>query len=101
MNVDTDGFLKDIHSWNEAVALHLASQENITLDNAKWAAIHTLRNYYLSHQAMPRMREFMTLLRAQEGLEDLSSGQLHLWFPVSLTLQLARIAGLPKPKRCM
>ncbi len=98
---DDDGFLKDISLWNETMAHQIANLENIKLDNLKSCVIQTLRNYYLIHQKMPRMRELISLLRTKPGMEILNSALLHQWFPGSVTLQTARIAGLPKPKRCM
>jgi tRNA 2-thiouridine synthesizing protein E len=98
---DSDGFLKDISLWNEQIAHEVAQLERVKLDTSKLLVILTLRDYYLSNQKMPRLREFISLLRTKPGMAEINSALLHQWFPISFTLQTARIAGLPKPKRCM
>jgi tRNA 2-thiouridine synthesizing protein E len=101
MNLTPDGFLENFDSWDEQIASELASLEKIKLDNLTLSVIYSLREYYSIHQKMPRLREFISLLRTKPGLEDINSAILHQWFPISVTLQTARLAGLPKPKRCM
>ena len=98
---DADGYLTDTATWDETIARQLATQESVELNNSTLCVIQTLRDYYLSHQQMPRFRELITLLRVKPGMEGVNSALLHQWFPLNVTLQMARIAGLPKPKRCM
>jgi len=101
ITLDVDGFLIDPNDWNESVAQLLSVKENIELHDFHLVVIHTLREYYLTYQKMPRMRELMELLRTKPGMKTVNSALLHQWFPLSVTLQTARLAGLPKPKRCM
>lgn len=99
--LDADGYLTDPSFWTNEIAETLAHAEKINLEPAQWLVILSLREYYLTHQKMPRMREFITLLRTHPGMEKVNSASLHQWFPLSFTLQAAKLAGLPKPKRCL
>lgn len=101
LTLDADGFLSDSSLWNKEIAQALAVDEKINLEPAHWLVILSLREYYLTHQKMPRMREFIALLREHPGMEKVNSALLHQLFPLSFTLQAAKLAGLPKPKRCL
>lgn len=98
---DPEGYLLDINDWSETLAQTLAVSENIKLTAVHWAIIHFVRRFYLQHQTMPKMRELITFLRQQPESQDVNSLQIQRLFPLGPALQIAKIAGLPKPVRCL
>ena len=98
---DKHGYLKNITDWTENVAEFIAQQENIALTPEHWLIIHTLRTFYLSHQLLPSMRVLIKLLAEKIPDEKNHSLYLQNLFPKGLMRQASKIAGLPKPVRCI
>lgn len=98
---DQDGYLLNFQEWNEAIARELADIENLVLTNDHWCVIHFLRNFYLEYNIVPTMRVLIKELAKQLSLEKSSSLYLQQLFPRGLFLQGCKIAGLPKPARCV
>lgn len=103
MNVATtdEGYLRDPRSWTPEIALVLADQEHLELTPIHWEIIQYARQYYLEHQRMPKMRELISHLRASEAFSSVTSSSIQHLFPLSPALQIAKIAGLPKPAKCL
>jgi tRNA 2-thiouridine synthesizing protein E len=49
LDLGEEGYLNNPADWNEAVALKLASGENIELCSDHWDVIHFMREYYADH----------------------------------------------------
>lgn len=98
---DADGYLADINTWSEELALAFAKQEDLELTPLHWEIIHYIREFYLQKQDMPKMRELVSYLRQKSEYSQLNSAKIHQLFPLSPALQIAKIAGLPKPIRCL
>lgn len=101
LEFDDDGYLKDHTLWNESQALALAELEHITLEPAHWELIQWVREYYREFDHAPAMRPLVNWLKLKGGDSIGNSRYLHRLFPVSPAKQLARIAGLPKPTKCL
>ncbi|MFT6916157.1 MAG: tRNA 2-thiouridine synthesizing protein E [Motiliproteus sp.] len=101
VEVDTEGFLRDLDDWNPAVATELARTETIELTQEHWEVIHLLRDFYQQYQLSPAMRILVKQLRLQLGKEKGSSLYLLQLFPGSPAKIASKIAGLPKPTNCL
>lgn len=101
MTLDNNGFLLDANEWDHNIAIQFASLENITMTDAHWQIIHFARDYYATHQQSPAIRLLVKSLKIRYGEEIGNSLYLQSLFPESPAVQIARIAGLPKPKRCI
>ncbi|WP_440616074.1 TusE/DsrC/DsvC family sulfur relay protein [Cysteiniphilum sp. 6C5] len=99
--LDEHGFLKDHTQWSTDIAYAFAKEENITLTDEHWQVIYFLREYYKTHNAAPAIRLLVKSLKEQYGNDIGNSLYLQTLFPVSPARQAAKIAGLPKPKRCI
>ncbi|MFZ9035076.1 MAG: TusE/DsrC/DsvC family sulfur relay protein [Francisellaceae bacterium] len=99
--LDKNGFLKDHRQWSHEFATAMAEIEHITLTDAHWQVIHFLRSYYENHQQSPAIRLLVKSLKEKQGANIGNSLYLQSLFPISPAVQAARIAGLPKPKRCI
>jgi tRNA 2-thiouridine synthesizing protein E len=98
---DADGCLIDTAQWNAEIAQLLAREENITLDDAHWEILGTLRAYYVAHEHAPAMRALVSLVRRELGPEKGTSLYLLKLFPGSPARIASKIAGLPKPEHCL
>lgn len=101
LELDKDGFLVDLTTWSEAVALQLARREQVELDERHWRIIFLLRDYYQRYESAPAMRPLIKFLRQE--CEDLSISSTYLLtlFPNSPAMLAAKIAGLPRPENCL
>ncbi len=101
LDLDADGYLRDLDAWNMTVARQLATLENIELDERYDPLIHLIRDYYAQKEVSPAMRPLVKLIRSALGEEIGNSIYLMTLFPESPAKQLARIAGLPRPTNCL
>ena len=100
--INSEGFLVDPNDWTQKVAEILAAEDGIVLTTDHWAILFFLRQYYQQHHATPGIRALVKHLGLI--LNDKSKGTshyLHQLFPKGPAKQASRIAGLPKPSRCM
>tara|TARA_R110002167_G_scaffold153653_2_gene347891 strand:+ start:279 stop:599 length:321 start_codon:yes stop_codon:yes gene_type:complete len=96
-----EGFLEDSSSWNKDFALLTAQDEQIKMSDIHWEVVNYLREYYQEHQKSPAIRELVKALKIKFGPEVGNSLYLQSLFPESPAVQAAKIAGLPKPKKCI
>lgn len=98
---DEEGYLLDLGDWNEAVAIEIANEEGITLDNSHWEILHALRAFHARFGLSPAMRPLCKYLREKLGADKATSIYLLQRFPGSPAKLAAKIAGLPKPENCL
>jgi tRNA 2-thiouridine synthesizing protein E len=98
---DTHGYLRDIQAWTQEIAQVLASQEGIVLLDVHWTVVIAIRQFYLTHGTIPPMRGLLVLLKDKLTSEQNTSLYLQQLFPKGLLRQVSKIAGLPKPVRCI
>ncbi len=99
--VDKEGFLLDIHSWNERAAEQLAGAEGIQLTAAHWEIIWLLRDFYAETEVAPAMRALVKLVRQRLSEDKGNSIYLLSLFPDSPAKLAAKVAGLPRPPNCL
>ena len=98
---DKQGYLLNVSDWNEELAAILASDENLTLSEDHWQVVNFVRNFYLEYKTSPAIRALTKALKAEYGEEKASSRYLYRLFPKGPAKQATKIAGLPKPARCI
>ena len=101
LNVDKEGFLKNISDWTPDVANLLATNEDITLTEEHWEVINILRGFYRQFEISPAMR--ILVKTTKDSLGDKKGNSIHLMklFPGSPAKLASKIAGLPKPTNCL
>jgi tRNA 2-thiouridine synthesizing protein E len=99
--IDKDGFLKNSNVWNEEFALQSANAESIKMSDDHWEVIYFLREYYSENKKSLAIRALVTALKKKFGPEKGNSLYLQSLFPESPAVQASKIAGLPKPTRCI
>ncbi len=95
------GFLCDLHDWNEEVALLLAAREVIQLTPAHWEILYFIRDYYQEYKHLPNARVFVKAVSKRLGEDKGNSRYLQRLFPQGPLKYACKLAGLPKPPTCM
>lgn len=99
--LDKHGYLSDIQQWDEQLALAFAEQEQITMTAEHWEVISFVREFYLQYETSPAIRMLVKALQKEWGEEKGNSRYLYRLFPKGPAKQATRIAGLPKPVKCI
>ena len=98
---DKQGYLTDSNQWNEQVANAIAQNEGIDLSEDHWQVIWYVRKFYEEFNTSPSIRPLVKYLAQEWSKEKGSSIYLHILFPEGPAKQATKIAGLPKPARCI
>jgi tRNA 2-thiouridine synthesizing protein E len=100
LNLDKEGFLRDLSDWNPEVAEVLAKNEEITLSGSHWQIINLVRDYYQQYQISPVTRVLVKITRKKLGEDKGNSIYLMKLFSGKPAKLVSKIAGLPKPANC-
>jgi len=98
---DADGYLKHSEQWSEALAEAIAAKAEITLTPEHWEVVHFVRNFYLEFNTSPAIRMLVKAMANKFGEEKGNSRYLYRLFPKGPAKQATKIAGLPKPVKCI
>lgn len=99
--LDKHGYLADLSQWQPAVAEHFAELEKISLTAAHWEVIQFVRDFYQEFGTSPAIRVLVKAMAQQLGPDKGNSKYLFMLFPQGPAKQATRLAGLPKPARCL
>lgn len=99
--LDKHGYLVDMQQWNEAVALAFAEQEHISMQAAHWEVVWFVRQFYQEFNTSPAIRMLVKAMAEKLGPDKGNSKYLFMLFPEGPAKQATRIAGLPKPAKCL
>lgn len=101
IELDKEGYLRNLDDWSPAVAEQLASAEGIELSEAHWEVIRLLQDFYREFELSPPMRPLVKYVGQQLGADKGRSIYLMQLFPPSPAKVASKIAGLPKPTNCL
>lgn len=101
IETDAKGYLTQSSQWSEALAEVIAEQENISLSDDHWQVVHFVRQFYLEFNTSPAMRALVKAMAKEYGPEKGNSRYLYKLFPQGPAKQATKIAGLPKPVKCI
>ena len=101
IETDNDGYLKESAQWSEALAEVIAEKEAITLSPEHWEVVRFVREFYLEFNTSPAIRMLVKAMASKFGEEKGNSRYLYRLFPKGPAKQATRIAGLPKPVKCI
>ena len=101
--VETDklGYLLNVDDWQPAMAPLLAASENIELTDGHWEVVNFVREFYLEFNTSPAIRALVKAMATKLGADKGNSRYLHRLFPKGAAKQATKIAGLPKPAKCL
>ncbi|ATA23568.1 sulfurtransferase TusE [Brenneria goodwinii] len=101
IETDAQGYLMNSTDWNEALASVLAEQEGISLTDAHWEVVRFVRAFYVEFNTSPAIRMLVKAMAQKYGEEKGNSRYLYRLFPKGPAKQATKIAGLPKPVKCI
>lgn len=106
LRLDAQGHLTSADDWNDAVAGQLAEAIGIELGAEHWRVLRILRRFHGETGVAPSMRPLVKLLRQSDPPLASSIALLRLFpspagSPDSPAVVAARIAGLPRPDKCL
>lgn len=101
LETDKEGYLLNVDDWQPELASVIAAQENITLSDDHWEVVNFVRNFYLQYKTSPAIRALIKALKTEFPEEKANSRYLYRLFPKGPAKQATKIAGLPKPARCI
>ena len=101
--IETDplGYLLDVNQWNQDVALAIAEKENLQLTEVHWEVIHFVRDFYKEYKTSPAIRMLVKAMAQKLGEDKGNSRYLQRLFPDGPAKQATKLAGLPKPAKCL
>lgn len=101
IKLDKHGYLAELEVWTPEIANEFAHIEKIKLTEAHWEVIWFVRNFYQEFNTSPAIRLLVKAMAEKFGSEKGSSKYLFMLFPEGPAKQATRIAGLPKPAKCL
>jgi tRNA 2-thiouridine synthesizing protein E len=101
IDLDKNGYLTNINQWDESVAKALAEQEALALTEAHWEVIFFVRDFYQTYDTSPAIRALVKAMKDKFGPDIGNSRHLHRLFPDGPAKLATKLAGLPKPAKCL
>jgi len=101
IETDKEGYLMDSSLWTTDVASHIAILENIEMTQERWQVVNFVRNFYLRYDTSPAMRALVKAMQNEYGPEKGNSRYLYRLFPKGPAKIATKLAGLPKPAKCL
>lgn len=99
--LDKNGYLQNVDDWDPDMVPLLADSENIELSDNHWEVIWFVRNFYLEFNTSPAIRALVNAMKQKLGEDKGNSRYLHRLFPKGAAKQATKLAGLPKPAKCL
>ncbi|GKX61974.1 sulfurtransferase TusE [Pragia fontium] len=101
IETDAQGYLMNSNDWCEPMAVILAQQEGIELTEEHWQVIRFVREFYQEFNTSPAIRMLVKAMTQKYGEEKGNSRYLYRLFVKGPAKQATKIAGLPKPVKCI
>ncbi|QYJ77092.1 MULTISPECIES: TusE/DsrC/DsvC family sulfur relay protein [Shewanella] len=101
IEVDKNGYLLSVDDWSPELALLLAESESIVMTDAHWEVVNFVRDFYLEYKTSPAIRALVKAMGQKFGPDKGNSKYLYTLFPIGPAKQATKIAGLPKPAKCI
>ena len=98
---DDNGYLKNIADWNMDVATQSANDLNLELNEERLEVVLFVRKFYETYNTSPSIRALVKAMAKEFGEEKGNSRYLYKLFPDGPALQATKIAGLPRPVKCI
>ncbi|AKC59978.1 TusE/DsrC/DsvC family sulfur relay protein [Blochmannia endosymbiont of Polyrhachis (Hedomyrma) turneri] len=99
---DSEGYLLNFNDWNEEIATLIANNDKILLKNPHWEIIYFVRSFYTKFNISPNIRLLVKKLALKYGPNKGNSIYLlRLFQNNEIAREIAKISGLPKPKKCL
>ncbi|MCG7490074.1 MULTISPECIES: TusE/DsrC/DsvC family sulfur relay protein [Vibrio] len=101
VHTDNEGYLLNHTDWEEGMIALLAEQEGIELTEAHLEVVHFVRAFYEEFNTSPAVRMLVKAMEKAHGPEKGNSKYLFKLFKQGPAKQATKLAGLPKPAKCL
>ncbi|MCG9577270.1 TusE/DsrC/DsvC family sulfur relay protein [Vibrio tubiashii] len=101
IETDAQGYLLNHTDWEEGMISILAEQEGIELTEAHLEVVHFVRDFYEEFNTSPAVRMLVKAMEKAHGPEKGNSKYLFKLFKQGPAKQATKLAGLPKPAKCL
>ncbi len=101
IETDAQGYLLDHTQWEEGMIELLAKEEEIELTEAHLEVVHFVRDFYEEFNTSPAVRMLVKAMEKAHGPEKGNSKYLFKLFKKGPAKQATKLAGLPKPAKCL
>lgn len=98
---DKAGYLLNVHDWTPELAEVIAQIDNIEMNESRWEVVNFVRDFYLEFNTSPAIRALVKAMAQKLGTDKGNSRYLYRLFPKGPAKQATKIAGLPKPAKCL
>lgn len=98
---DDSGYLKNWQDWSPELIPVIAESESIELTDAHLEVINFVRDFYLQYKTSPAIRALVKAMEKKLGPDKGNSRYLYRLFPEGPAKQATKLAGLPKPVKCI
>ena len=101
IETDAQGYLLNYRDWEPDMIPVLAELEGIELTDAHLEVVHFVSDFYLEFNTSPAVRMLVKAMEKAHGPEKGSSKYLFKLFKQGPAKQATKLAGLPKPAKCL
>lgn len=101
IKTDPQGYLMHFSDWDKSIVPLIAAQEDIILSQAHWEVIFFVQDFYKQFNTSPAVRLLVKSMAQKYGPEKGNSRYLYQLFPKGPAKQATKLAGLPKPVKCL
>lgn len=96
---DPEGYLVNPEEWNEDIAMQLANEEEISLNDTYWLILKFMRQYYHEHSIAPDVRHVSSFISKElECSKSDAKKMIFELFPYGYVKQACKISGMKKPR---
>ena len=101
IETDENGYLKNFSDCNPETAAAIAAKEGLELTEERMEVVLFVREFYKKYNTSPAIRALVKAMEKEFGPEKGSSRYLYKLFPDGPALIATKIAGLPRPVKCI
>lgn len=101
IETDAEGYLLNHQDWEQGMIEVLAAEEGIDLTDAHIEVVMFVRDFYEEFNTSPAVRMLVKAMEKAHGPEKGNSKYLFKLFKKGPAKQATKLAGLPKPAKCL
>ncbi|SEG22666.1 TusE/DsrC/DsvC family sulfur relay protein [Vibrio hangzhouensis] len=101
IDTDAEGYLLNHQDWEQGMIEVLAKEEGIELTDSHLEVIMFVREFYEEFNTSPAVRMLVKAMEKAHGPEKGNSKYLFKLFKKGPAKQATKLAGLPKPAKCL
>ncbi|WP_117235526.1 TusE/DsrC/DsvC family sulfur relay protein [Vibrio maerlii] len=101
IETDAQGYLINHTDWEEGMITILAEEEGIELTDDHLEIVRFVRKFYEEFNTSPAVRMLVKAVEKEHGPDKGNSKYLFKLFKKGPAKQATKLAGLPKPAKCL